>query len=80
MSAMRPIGIISALMTRDCTMTTQLTAPRVTPKSSAMADRATNTMVMLNTMVTKEMAIAMKARHFWASTSAARPSLSVTAA
>ena len=63
MSATRPSGIISDEMTSDWTITTQLTARRVTPKSSAIGDRATNTIDMLNTIVTKEMAMAVKALH-----------------
>ena len=63
MSASRPIGIISALIVSACAITTQVTARSVIPKSSAIAERATNTMEMLITMVTKEIPMAVKANH-----------------
>ena len=43
MSASRPAGIISALIVSACATTTQLTRRSVTPKSSAIAESATNT-------------------------------------
>jgi hypothetical protein len=52
-----------AVMVRAWTITTQDTARRETPYSSAMADRATKTIDMLMTIVTNEMAMATKARH-----------------
>ena len=63
MSASRPIGIISALIVNACAITTQETSRSVTPKSSAIEERATNTIDMLITCVKKEMAIALKAHH-----------------
>ena len=67
MSASRPMGIISAQMVSPWAITTQDTAPSVTPKSSAIAASATNTMDMLMTMVTNEIAMTPNARHLWAS-------------
>ena len=63
MSASRPIGIMRPLITSDWTMTTQLTARNVTSKSSAIADNATNTIDIENTIVTNEMAMATNAFH-----------------
>ena len=63
MSASRPIGIISALIVSACATTTQETSRSVTSKSSAMAERATNTIEMLITWVTKAMPMALKAHH-----------------
>ncbi len=63
MSATRPSGIISPLITNDWMITTQLTARSVTPKSSAIADKATKTIDIENTIVTNEIEIAVNALH-----------------
>ena len=63
MSASRPIGSMRALIVSACAITTQVTARRVMPKSSAIADSATNTIDMLITIVTNEMPMAVKAHH-----------------
>ena len=59
MSASRPIGIISALIVSACAITTQVTARRVTPKSSAMAESATNTIVWLVTSIAASPGVAV---------------------
>ena len=63
MSASLPIGIMNALMVSPCAMTTHETARRVTPKSSAICPRATNTIDALATIVTNEIPIAANAFH-----------------
>ena len=63
MSARRPIGIMNALIVSAWITTTQLTARSVTPKSSAMSERATNTIDWASTCVTNEMPMAMNAVH-----------------
>ena len=63
MSAKRPIGNRRALITSASLMTTQLAERSDTPKSSAIADRATNTIDIVITMVKNDSAIAKNARH-----------------
>ena len=63
MSATRPIGSINELIVSDWAITTHETARRVTPKSSAIDGRATKTMLIAATFVTKETPIAANARH-----------------
>ena len=65
MSPTRPIGIINALNTSDSIITTQDTAFRVTSKSSAIAESATNTIVMLRTVVKSDNPTGKKDLHFF---------------
>ena len=63
MSPSLPIGIISAVMVSPCTMITHATERRVTPKWSAISDNATAIIVMLATITTSAMPMAVNGIH-----------------